>query len=385
MKRISIFLEKLAHNGLAERGQIRRVSHSFGAASGCLCALLGALAVHAQTGDLVPVVAKTLSRTVDLPGELQPFLSVSLHARIPGYAERVLVDRGSEVKQGDTLIEISAPELSAQVAEADSKLQAARADLVQTQAQLDALHATYERLKKAAETPGAVAGNELIQLEKQIAATQALVDSRNQAIGTAQATLRAQQDLASYLTLTAPFDGVVTDRMVHPGALVGPNSDGALLTIQQISHLRLVVPVPEEDVGAIALNADVSFTVPAYTERGFSGKIARIAHSLDQKTRSMPVELDVMNSNGLLAPGMYANVKWPVRHSRPVLMAPRTSVTTTTERTFVIRDQNGSAEWVDVKTGTANGDLIEVIGNLKAGDRVVRRGTDEIRPGTALR
>jgi RND family efflux transporter MFP subunit len=346
--------------------------------------LLAALALHPQTADLVPVLAKTLSRTVVLPGELQPFLSVSLHARVSGYAERVLVDRGSEVKQGDTLIKISAPELNAQIAEAESKVQAAQADLVQAQAQLDALHATYERLKKAAETPGAVAGNELIQVEKQIAATQALLDSRSQAIRTAQAALRAQQDLASYLTLTAPFDGVITDRMVHPGALVGPNSDAALLTIQQISHLRLVVPVPEEDVGAIAATANMPFTVPAYTERTFTGKIARIAHSLDQKTRSMPVELDVMNSNGLLAPGMYANVKWPVRRSHPVLMVPRTSVVTTTERTFLIRDRNGSAEWVDVKVGTADGDLIEVIGNLKAGDRVVRRGTDEIRPGTAL-
>lgn len=344
-----------------------------------------ALVLHGQSSNLVAIVAKPLSRTVDLPGELEPYLSVALHARVSGYVERVLVDRGSEVKQGDTLIEISAPEIKAQIAEAESKVQAAQAELLQTQAQLDALRATYDRLKKASETPGAVAGNELIQVEKQISATQALLNSRDQAIRAAQATLQAQQDLASYLTLTAPFDGVVTERMVHPGALVGPNSDSALLTIQQVSHLRLVVAVPEEDVGAMATNADVVFTVPAYTERTFSGRIARVAHSLDQKTRSMPVELDVMNRDGLLAPGMYANVKWPVRRPRAVLMVPRTSVVTTTERTFVIRGQNGGAEWVDVKMGVVEGDMVEVSGNLKAGDKVVRRGTDEIRPGAVLR
>ena len=157
-----------------------------------------------------------------------------------------------------------------------------------------------------------------------------------------------------------------------------------LLVIQQVSHLRLVVPVPEEDVGGIVHGASVPFHVPAYPERTYSGTVARISHALDPKTRTMAVELDVMNRDGSLAPGMYPTVKWPVRRSRPALFVPKTSVVTTTERTFVIRDQGGHAEWVDVKKGVSDGDLVEVIGNLKAGDRVVRRATDEIRDGTAL-
>ena len=99
----------------------------------------------------------------------------------------------------------------------------------------------------------------------------------------------------------------------------------------------------------------------------------------------MAVELDVMNHDGSLAPGMYPTVQWPVRRPRPALFVPRTSVVSTTERTFAIRDRNGQAEWVDVKKGAADGDLVEVIGNLKAGDRVVRRATDEIRDGAPLR
>jgi multidrug efflux pump subunit AcrA (membrane-fusion protein) len=98
----------------------------------------------------------------------------------------------------------------------------------------------------------------------------------------------------------------------------------------------------------------------------------------------MAVELDVMNRDGSLAPGMYPTVKWPVRRSRPALFVPKTSVVTTTERTFVIRDQSGQAEWVDVKKGVAEGDLVEVIGNLKPGDKVVRRATDEMRDGTPI-
>ena len=95
----------------------------------------------------------------------------------------------------------------------------------------------------------------------------------------------------------------------------------------------------------------------------------------------MNVELDVMNRDGSLAPGMYPSVKWPVRRPRPSLFVPKTSVVTTTERTFVIRSQNGQAEWVDVRKGVTEGDLVEVLGTLKPGDMVLRRATDEVREG----
>ena len=348
-----------------------------------LTCLIGA-PVWPQNIELAPVVSKTISRNVELPGEFQPFLSVSLHAKVPGYVERVLVDRGSAVKQGDLLVELSAPEMTAQIAEAESKVQAAEADRAQAEAQLQAAQSTSERMKEAAETPGAVAGNELIQAEKQVDAAQALLNSRQQASRATEAMVQSLKDMLAYLKITAPFDGVVTDRLVHPGALVGSGTE-PLLIIQQVSHLRLVVAVPEEDVGGIARGAKVDFQVPAYPERTYSGTIARLAHALDQKTRTMPVELDVFNPDGTLSPGMYPAVKWPVRRSRPALFVPKTSVVTTTERVFVIRARDGHAEWVDVRKGAEDGDLVEVIGNLQPGDKVVRRATDEIRAGAALR
>lgn len=351
--------------------------------------LLIALAILApaawpQAVDLVPVISKPVSRTIELPGEFLPFLSVSLHAKVPGYVDRVLVDRGSIVKQGDLLVELNAPEMAAQIAEAESKVQAAEADRLQAEAQLAAAQSTYDRMKIASETPGAIAGNELIQAEKQVDAAKALLNSRRQASSAAEAAVRALRDLEAYLKISAPFDGVVTDRMVHPGALIGPGNDSALLVIQQVSHLRLVVPVPEENVGGIMHGATVPFQVPAWPERSYTGAIARISHALDQKTRTMAVELDVLNRDGSLAPGMYPTVKWPVRQSHAALWAPKTSVVTTTERTFVIRDRSGRAEWVDVRKGVEQGDLVEVFGNLQPGDMVVRRATDEIREGAAL-
>ncbi len=349
----------------------------------CIPALI-APGGQAQTNDLVPVVSRPVSRTVELPGEFLPFLNVSLHAKLRSYVDRVLVDRGSVVKQGDLLVELSAPEMAAQIAEAQSKVQAAEADRQQAEAQLAAAESTYDRLKTASQTPGAIAGNELIQAEKQVDAAKALRDSRLQVSRATQSAARALQELQAYLKINAPFDGVVSDRLVHPGALVGPGSDAVLLVLQQVTRLRLVVSVPEEDVSGILPGASVSFHVPAWPERSYSGTIARVSHALDQNTRTMAVELDVANRDGSLAPGMYPAVKWPIRRARASLFLPGSSIVTTAERTFVIRDQNGRAQWVDVRKGVSQQDLVEIIGDLKPGDRVVRRATDEIRDGAPL-
>src|SRR5213594_471608 len=366
-----------------------------------------------QAPEMVAVVSKPVSRTINLPGEIQPFLNVALRARVPGYVDRVLVDRGSAVKEGDLLIELSAPEMKAQIAEAESKVQVAEGDRQQAEAKLASLEstlasleatlasaqATYDRLKVASQTPGAISGNELDIALRSVEAQRAGVEAQRGSIKAqrasieaikngkvaTEATLRAVKEMEGYLRVTAPFNGVVTERIVHPGALVGPGSDAPLLVLQQISHLRVTVAVPEESVGGIAKGASVPFQVPAYSERNFSGTVARRAQALDQKTRTMAVELDVMNPDQSLAPGMYAAVKWPVRRSQPALYVPKTSVVTTTERTFVIREKNGKAEWVNVSKGGADGDFIEVMGPLQPGEKVVKRANDELREGTPLR
>jgi RND family efflux transporter MFP subunit len=205
----------------------------------------------------------------------------------------------------------------------------------------------------------------------------------------AQASAAALKDLESYLNVAAPFSGVITERNVHPGALVGP-AGGAnavpMFQLEQNSRLRLVVSVPEIEVSGIARGARVPFSVPAHPGETFTGVVARIPRSMDPKTRSMAVELDVPNPRGALAPGMYATVTWPVKRSRASLLVPLTSIVTTTERTFVIRVRDGRAEWVTVRRvpGAAPGELVEVYGPLREGDLIVKRGSDEIREGARL-
>jgi membrane fusion protein, multidrug efflux system len=195
--------------------------------------------------------------------------------------------------------------------------------------------------------------------------------------------------MEGYLRITAPFSGVVTERNVHTGALVGPSGGSAgatpMVRLVENGRLRLVVAVPEAYTAEMRPGTEIPFSVAAYPGQAWSGKIARIAHAVDVTTRTMAVELDVANKDGRLAPGTFCQVRWPIRRTAPSLFVPSSSVASTTDRTFVVRIRDGKAEWVNVKTGLTSGTLVEVFGELQAGDLVTVRGTDEMRAGTAVR
>ena len=335
----------------------------------------------------VEVTSDSTNQTLRLPGELLPYQAVDLHARVAGFVETVRVDRGSSVKKGELLVTLSAPEMQAQLLEAEAKVRALDAQRLEAEAKVVAAQSTYERLKAASATPGAIAGNELIQAEKMVEAARAAQRGTEMSVRAAQASVEATRGLESYLKVTAPFDGTITDRYVHPGALAGPGNGNAstpLLRLEQVSRLRLVVAVPEADVGGIARRARVAFSVPAFPGEVFHGVIARVGRAMEAKTRTLPVEIDVQNTGGKLTPGMYAEVQWPVRISKESLLVPPSSIVTTTARSFVIRVNNGRAEWVDVQRGRTSGDRVVVYGNLQPGDRIVQQANDEIRDGTPL-
>jgi membrane fusion protein (multidrug efflux system) len=333
--------------------------------------------------EMTKVESGSSARTVPLTAELAPFLQTDIEARSPGYVERVLVDRGSLVHRGQLLIELSAPEINSQTAASEANVHQAEAEVAQAEAQAAAAESTSAKLQEAAETPGAVAGNELLQAQKQRDAAQALVDSRKAAVKTAKERLQMSQAMESYLRVTAPFDGMITDRFVNPGVLI----DGGhtrMLKLQQVAHLRLIVPVPETYTGSVAKGMSAVFHVPARPGRNYTAKVARIPNALDQQSRAMMVELDVYNKEGSLAPGMYPTVDWPVSVGGNLLFVPATSVVTTTERTFVIASVNGHAHWVDVRKGPAVGEKVSVRGQIAVGQEVVKVASDEIREGTPL-
>lgn len=346
-------------------------------------------APDAPTVMVVRVVQQPVDVTLSMPGELDAYETVAVYPKVTGFVKAVRVDRGSRVRVGELLAELEAPELVAQQAEAQSKLQAAGAQLAAARAKADADASTYAHLESASATPGVVAGNDLLVAQKAADADRSQVAAAEQNVAAARQAVQAITQIAGYLRVTAPFAGVITERNVHPGALVGPNSGAAastpMLRLVRSDRLRLVVPVPETYTAGVQEGTTMSFTVPAYPGRTFSGAVARIAHAVDVKTRTMAVELDVMNRDGTLAPGSFCQVDWPVHRPAPSLFVPSGSVASTTDRTFVVRVRNGKTEWVDVKTGLAAGPLTEVFGDLQPGDLVAARGTDEIQPGTTVR
>lgn len=327
-----------------------------------------------QTVEVVPVASAVMESTVSLPAQLQPYENVDLFPKVAAFIQDVLVDRGAEVRKGQVLVRLNAPELAAQREQVAGVLRAAEAKAA-------ADKATYERLANAARTPGVVAEND-VNIARQTAVADAAL------VASARESLRNVAQQEAYLLIRAPFDGVVTDRNLHPGALVGP-STGALgarpiLQMANVKRLRLVVAVPAADVQGVSVGQTATFTAPSVPGRKFDAPIARIAQALDNRTRTMAIELDVPNPAGTLTAGEFVTVKWPVKRRAPTLQVPQTAIANDQQRQFVVRVTGGVTQWVDVTTGLTADGKTEVFGELRPGDRIVKRGSDALQDGVRV-
>lgn len=369
----------------------------------------------------LPVVAvqqKTLDRIDQFPGEIEAYQDVAIYPKVPGFIKWIGVDRGSIVKKGQLMVGLIAPELfaqrneafskteatSGQLHEAESRLASAKAQVLEVQAKLDGDNDTYTRTKEASLVPGVVSPNEVIVLEKIVAADKQKLSAWKENVRAAENAVRAlknsvqsqaqatknYQDISDYLTIAAPFDGYITERNMHVGSFVGPLGKGAyppIVRIQQLNLLRIIAPVPEIDTSGVIPGAEVQFTVSTHPGEKFTGKVARLGNYLDQKTRTMPVELNYWNHDNRVLPGMFCEVYWPTKRPRPTLFVPATAVeTTSTIETFVCRvNRDNKIEWVKVKRGQMMGNLVEVFGDIKSGDIVALHGSDELKEGTPVR
>jgi membrane fusion protein, multidrug efflux system len=341
-----------------------------------------------QQVSVVSVESQKLDTKLSLPAQVSPYEAVDVFPKVTGFIETISVDRGSRVHAGQLIIKLSAPELVAQRTQTEATLHGAEAQLASAQAKLASDHGTYLHLAAAAKTPGVVAGNDLQVAEQTAAADNGQVEAASNNVQAARDALRAVTQLESYLEIRAPFDGVVTQRNLHQGALVGPASGQAgsqpIVRIESLGRLRVVVPVPEAYAAGVQEGQQVTFSVPAYPGRSFHAPIARISHDISQNTRTMQVELDLHNADAQITPGSFANVDWPVHRLYPTLFVPSSAVTTDLQRTFVIRVRQGKAEWIDVQTGATVNGKTEIFGDLQPGESVVANATDSIRSGTTV-
>jgi RND family efflux transporter MFP subunit len=330
-------------------------------------------AAETPTVELVPVTKGKLSSTIAIPGELIPYQQVDLYAKVNSYVKKLMVDIGSEVHAGQLLVVLEAPEINSQLAGAQSRIK-------QYEAVYFASKATYDRLVSTSKTPGTISLNDLEQAEAKKNADMANIEAAKSALKEVSANL-------AYLEIRAPFDGVITSRNVNLGAYVGPGGKGSdpLFTLQDQNRLRLVVSIPENYTGSLSNKSEVSFTVKALPNQKFTAQVKRLAGALDEKLRAERLEIDVYNKGKKLLPHMFAEVNVPLPDGDSTFIVPKTAVATSTEKVFVVKIVNNKAQWVDVKKGITNGDMIEIFGDLKPEDKLVKVASDEIRNGSNVK
>lgn len=340
----------------------------------------------------VPVVVAASVKSMQpslqrmLPGELKPWNKVTLYPKIKGYAGQVHADRGTVVRKGQLLAVLEAPEIVSGLHHAAAQVASSEATLIEQRARQKASRLTYERIVQTSRTAGAVSANELDMAYSRMQADSALAVAAGSNLQAASAQYAAQHQLVEYLTVRAPFDGVITERNVSPGELVGPEGNTKpMFVLEDRAKLRLTVAVPENLSNAIPEDGEVSFTVQADPLKPYTARFARSANSLQETNRSMIAEFDVDNRSGALKSGMYAEVRLPILRPRPTLFVPKTALINSTEGVFVIRLQASVAEWVSVQQGNTADSLVEVFGPLKAGDHIVRQAYDELRNGQQVK
>lgn len=318
---------------------------------------------------LAPVTKAGLSTTVKLPAQLAAYQEVSIFPKVNGYVKNVLVDIGSKVHKGQLLMTLEAPELQQATLQAKEKYSRAQADYAISRD-------TYQRLLQASKTKGAISPMDLATAKARTEADSALCNAE-------KANWLMQQTMQDYLQVTAPFEGVITERNVHSGALVSAagKDQKPMLELKQIDHLRLQVDVPESFGPWLNSKNKMDFYLSAYPGKKMSATITRKSDNINMQYRTMRVEMDVFNSDGSLNPGMYADVVLQADGNKNAFTVPKSAVVTSTERKYVILVRNGKTLKQDVTTGNSNAGSIEVFGDLKADDKVVANASDEMKDG----
>jgi membrane fusion protein (multidrug efflux system) len=314
-----------------------------------------------------------LTTHMTIPGELRPFQSVDLYAKVNSFVKKLLVDVGSVVKKDQLLVILEAPEM----------LDAANtaAQIIQTnRAVYAASKATYERMYQTSKIPGTISPNDL-----EIAYAKMYADSSN--LMAARSSYNESTNLNHYLEVRAPFDGVISASNLYAGAYAGPAGAGSvipLLTLQEQTKLRLVIAIPEAATAYFKLKDTVHFTVKTLPGKDFTATVSRVAGSLDLQLRTEQLQMDVMNREKVLLPGMFAQVSLDLTNADKVFVVPESAVTENTKQVFIIRVTNGKTEWVPVKKGRESDGNVEIFGTLQEGDQLVSTATDELRDGTRV-
>ena len=364
-----------------------------------------------------------------VPGTTAPLTVAYLYARANGYLKKRFVDIGDHVKKGQLLALIDAPDLDQQVEQARQQLRQAQADEAQQQAQLDLRRVTWERWRTLV-AKGVFSRQDGDQRETDYRAQLAILASAQRNVESFRANLNRAIALQSYERVTSPINGVISQRNVDIGALVGtsgsampppsmsPNAPmtggssnssssstsgtsgnpsslatpstgeaegGPLFAVQEDDALRILVAVPEGYASSIVLGMPAKVYVQERTGKPFTGKVTRATDSIDENTRTMLTEVDLDNRNGSLRSGMYTIVSFVQVRGVSPLTVPGDAVVVRQDRTMVAVVRDMKVQMVPVEIGRDYGPSVEILSGLHEGDHVITTVTDGVQQGAKVR
>ncbi len=317
-------------------------------------------------------------------GSLLAKASVTVAPKISGRVKRLFVDVGDRVKEGQRLAILDKEELTEEVNEAQASLNVYEATLRGKEAELRDLRRRFDRAKILFERT-LVAREAVDTLETQVLSAGAQVELTKAQMAQMQARLDNTRIRLKSTEVIAPFAGYVSRRFIDRGALV--NSNTPLVTIVDISTVKVTVAVVEGDYRKISPGQLATITADAYPGKIFKGRVARMAPVLDQETRTGEVEIELPNPQGDLKPGMFARAEIVSRQRRNVLLVPEGAQVKTPSGygVFKVLENGSKVGLVSIKPGLSAKGWLEVQGSLQPGDRVVTLGSTLLKDGQRVR
>jgi len=333
------------------------------------------LALAADDKPVIPEVRVAAVRasdgkiTVSLPATTTAFEAANIFARTSGYVEKRYVDIGDRVKAGVLLADITAPELDHQIAQAQATLAQNEATLQQTQASRELAQVTNTRDSNLVQKGWLTlqqGDNDRLTLRAQ----QAAVGVAESNITAQQAQIRILQQEKAYQRVVAPFDGVITQRNIDNGSLVQSGST-FMFTLMHPDVIRTQVYVPQDEAFGLGPGVDAMVRVPEIPDRGFPGKVTRIASALQPGSRTLLTEIDVPNPDGALSPGIYCTVELYIPRKTPAMIIPADAVVFDENGLHVAVVENGMAHLQKITIARDFGKEVEVHDGVKPGDQVI--------------
>jgi RND family efflux transporter MFP subunit len=351
------------------------------------------------------VTLRPVAQRLTLSSELVPFQEIEVYAKEAGYVKELNVDYGSHVRKGQIMAVLEVPELQAQLDEDKAAIRAqqdqvarAESEVGRAKAQHNMVHLQYQRLAGVAKAKaGLVAQQEVddaegkdLAAESQMDAAKGTYQGAQSQLVVAQAKLSHDQALYDYSKITAPFDGVVTQRYANLGALMqaGTTSTQAtpLVRLSDESLYRLVIPVPESDVKYIHVGDPVAVRVPSLNDLTVRGKVARFSVDVSGATRTMHTEVDIPNANGKLIPGTYAEADIMLGSNPAALVVPLQAIDRQGDQTSVmVVDPDNRIQIKQVTLGIQMPDYVAVTNGLAAGEQVVVTDRSGLKTGQTVK